>query len=83
MKILVLSTNGIMNDGITAWLKATYAAMNLKGFDISTIAFDGCDQGLINQISELGIQVRQLPNRKNEYFCIYEEFSFPADGSEI
>ena len=74
MKILVLSTNGIMNDGITAWLKATYAAMNLKGFYISTIAFDGCDQGLINQISELGIQVRQLPNRKTNIFAYMKSF---------
>ena len=74
MKILVFSTNGIMNDGITAWIRATYAAMDLKGLDVSTIAFEGCDQELINQVNNVGIHVHLLPDRKKNLFAYMRSF---------
>ena len=45
-KILVMSTNGILRDGITSWLIATYGAMDLTGLEVSTIAFEDADKSV-------------------------------------
>ncbi len=47
-------------------MKQTFAAMNHDDFSVSTIAFDDCDRELIDQVSESGIQVYRLPNRKKD-----------------
>ena len=66
VKILVLSTNGIMNDGITSWMKQTFSVMNQKGFELFTTAFDDCDSEVVEEIKKIGFSVHFVPNRKRE-----------------
>lgn len=64
IKILVMSTNGIMNDGITTWMSQTFGAMDSSDFDLVTVAFEGCDRSIVESIERAGFKVVTIPNRK-------------------
>ena len=64
IRVLCLSTNGIMVDGITSWMKSTFSAMDLNGLEISTTAFEECPSDVIDSVRRCGIEVIIVPNRK-------------------
>lgn len=63
-KILVMGTSGIMNDGITSWMRQTFGAMDREGFQLVTIAFEGCEPSIVESIEDVGFKVAHVPNRK-------------------
>lgn len=66
VKILVLSTNGILRDGITSWIIATYGAMDLSGLEVATVAFDGARDDVAAEVESAGVEVITLPHRRND-----------------
>ena len=74
IKILVMSTNGVLKDGITSWLIATFGAMDLDGFSVSTLAFEGADPKLLEDINAIGIEVLTLPSRQDDPFAYSRSF---------
>lgn len=66
IKILCLSTNGLLSDGITCWMKTIFSAMNLDGLEVTTTAFDGCPFDIVESVRKCGINVKIVPNRKTE-----------------
>lgn len=68
IKILCLSTNGILSDGITSWMKTTFSAMDLNGFEVTTTAFAGCSLDLVESVRQCGINVEMVPNRKSDTY---------------
>lgn len=64
IRILCMSTNGILDDGITAWLIATFGAMDLEGLEISTIAFEGLGGEIAPRVEAAGIEIIVLPHRQ-------------------
>lgn len=64
IKILVMGTSGIMNDGITTWMRQTFSVMDSSDFDLVTVAFEGCDQSIVESIERAGFKVVTVPNRK-------------------
>lgn len=66
VKILCLSTNGILSDGITSWMKTIFSAMDLNGFEVTTTAFVGCSLDIVESVRQCGINVEIVPNRKSD-----------------
>lgn len=66
INILVISTNGILKDGITAWLMATFGAMDLEGLSVTTVAFDSVDPGVADDVEAAGVEVVNLPSRQHD-----------------
>jgi len=64
IKILVLGTSGVLNDGITSWMRQTFGAMNLEGLEIVTVAFEDCDPSVVDAVEKVGIRVVTVPSRK-------------------
>lgn len=64
IKILVLGTSGVLNDGITSWMRQTFGAMNLEGLEIVTVAFKDCDPSVVDAVEKVGIRVVTVPSRK-------------------
>lgn len=66
IRILCLSTNGIMVDGITSWMKSTFSAMDLGGLEVVTTAFEGCPPDVVDSVRRCGIEVVTVPSRKKQ-----------------
>lgn len=66
IKVLCLSTNGIMVDGITSWMKSTFFAMDLGGLEVTTTAFEGCPSDVVDSVRHCGIEVVTVPSRKKQ-----------------
>lgn len=64
IKVLCISTNGIILDGITCWLKSTFSSMNLDGFKVVTTAFEDSSSSLCDSVRSCGVDVVTVPNRK-------------------
>lgn len=73
-KILVMSTNGILKDGITSWLVSIFSAMNLEGLEVSTIAFEGAKPSIIEEVEAAGVEVITLPHRQRNAKAYYREY---------
>lgn len=65
-KVLVVSTSGIINDGITSWIKTVFSAMDLEGLEVDVVAWDNTDQSIIASVKKTVTNVRILPNRKKD-----------------
>ena len=64
IRALVMGTSGIMNDGITSWMRQTFAAMDKSGFDFTTVAFEEAPEDVVRGIEGIGFEVMRVPNRK-------------------
>lgn len=69
INVLVISTNGILKDGITAWLVATFGAMDLEGLSVTTVAFDGVEPGVAEDVEAAGVEVVTLPSRQYDLWA--------------
>lgn len=76
IKILVMSTNGILRDGITSWLVSTFGAMNLDGFEVTTIAFKGVIADIVDEVEATGLDVVTLPHRQNDAKAYARAFKY-------
>ena len=65
MKILVLSTNGIIKDGITEWMISYFRAMDKSGMQVHAVAYEGSDSDAIETVHSAGLEVHTLPSRKS------------------
>lgn len=63
-KILVMGTSGIMNDGITSWMLQTFGAMDRQGLELFTVAFEGCEPSIAENVEKVGFSVTHVPSRK-------------------
>ena len=63
-KTLVICTGGIKNDGITSWIKQIFSYMDLSDLQVDIIGWQDSDRLVIDSIRQLGLHVRQLPNRR-------------------
>ena len=63
MKVLVVSTNGIIRDGITAWMIGCFSAMDRTGIEIHAVAHEGADETIAKEAEGAGIKVHVLPHR--------------------
>lgn len=65
MKVLALSTNGVLHDGITAWIVQNFGRMQRKKVKfVDTVAFVGVDVSLLDDMKAAGIRTHILPSRK-------------------
>ncbi len=64
IRILCMSTNGILDDGITSWLIGTFDCMDLEGLKVSTIAFEGLGDEIAPKVEAAGIEIIKLPHRQ-------------------
>lgn len=71
INVLVISTNGILKDGITAWLVATFGAMDLEGLSVTTVAFDDVYRGVAEDIEAAGVEVVTLPPRQHDLWAYF------------
>lgn len=71
MKILVISTNGIIKDGITEWIISIFGAMDKTGIQVHTVAFENADLKVLESVCKAGIIPHLLPSRKliAQYCC--------------
>ena len=67
-RVLVASTGGIKNDGITSWIKAVFSAMNLEGIEVDVVAWSGTDRDVIETVRKIVTKVHILPSRRNDPF---------------
>ena len=66
IRALVMGTSGIMNDGITSWMRQTFDVMDTAGFDFTTIAFEGTPEDIIQDVRDMGFRVLVVPSRKTK-----------------
>lgn len=64
MKILVYSTNGVLRDGITAWMKSHLARMDQTDIELHALAFEDTPDDLLSEIRACGLQVHLVPSRR-------------------
>lgn len=65
-KIIIVSTVGLMYDGITSVIMSYLQAMNLEKFDIYVVSTIKSDNTIKKTILDLGCHVIELPSRKTE-----------------
>lgn len=64
IKALVMSTSGAMNDGITSWMRQTFAAMDQSNLELTTLAFYGAPNDIVASVRNVGFDVLSVPSRK-------------------
>ncbi len=65
MKVLVYSTNGILRDGITSWMREYFARITLPDSSFHTLAFERTPAQMLDEISKLGLKVHEVPSRRS------------------
>lgn len=76
IKILLVCTGGIKNDGITSWAIQTYGAMDKTGLDLTAVAWEDSPEDAVERVESSGFTVVRLPNRKThlrEYLHSFDE----------
>lgn len=63
MKILVYSTNGVLRDGITSWMKSHLARMDQTDLELHTLAFEDTTDDLLRELRACGLQIHMVPSR--------------------
>lgn len=77
MKILVISTNGLISDGITAWITQIFCHMEKTDFQVWTVAWEGSDRSVCDSVEQAGVSIEILPSRQARplrYFFHLERF---------
>lgn len=64
LRVLVVPTGGLMDDGITSWMKNIFSVMNRSDLIVETIAWPETNTQIIDQMKRLQFNVRVLPSRK-------------------
>lgn len=65
-KVIIVSTVGIIYDGITSVILSYLKSMDLSELKVYVVATGKVEQNIRKQIEELGCLIVQLPNRRNE-----------------
>lgn len=65
-RILVVSTNGVMRDGITEWMVQYFSHMDLSGLEVDAVAWKNTDPTLISRVRQIGIGVRFVSPRNKD-----------------
>lgn len=76
VKVLLVCTGGIKNDGITSWAIQTFGAMDKTGLDLTTVAWEDSPEDAVERVESSGFTVVRLPNRKThlrEYLHSFDE----------
>lgn len=76
-KILIVSTVGLIYDGITSVITSYLQAMNLEGLDVYVAGTIDVKPSIRKQIEDCGCTVVEFPNRRTEafkYFCALTKF---------
>ena len=76
IKVLLVCTGGIKNDGITSWAIQTYGAMDKTGLDLTAVAWEDSPEDAVERVESSGFTVVRLPNRKShlrEYLHSFDE----------
>lgn len=66
IRILCISTNGIMNDGITSWMRTTFGVMDRTGLELVTTSFEDVSEDVVSSVEASGLSVVRVPSRKLE-----------------
>lgn len=76
-KVLIVSTVGLIYDGITSVITSYLQAMNLEGLDVYVAGTIDVKPNIRKQIEDCGCAVVEFPNRRTEtfkYFCALIKF---------
>lgn len=76
-RILIISTVGLIYDGITSVIVSYLKAMNREGLDIYIVGTIDVKDSIRNQIEAMGCKVIELPNRRSNpmnYFFQLSKF---------
>lgn len=76
VKVLLVCTGGIKNDGITSWAIQTFGAMDKAGLDLTAVAWEDSPGDAVERVECAGFTVIRLPNRKThlrEYLHSFDE----------
>lgn len=66
LRVLVASTSGIINDGITSWIRSIFSAMDRDGLEVDVVAWEGASQDVISSVGRCVTHVHVLPSRKRD-----------------
>lgn len=80
MKILVLSTNGLIRDGITQWMKQYFTVTDQSGLEVGTVGRKEGDAALYREVSDAGIAVHILPPRRQVVAYVHALTKLLRDG---
>lgn len=75
MRVLVVTTNGIINDGITAWIRQTFGAMNPQGIEVCVVTQLGNDSELISAVNRVVHETVTLPSRQKSPIAYIKAFN--------
>ena len=78
INVLVISTNGLLKDGITAWLVATFGAMDLDGLSVATVAYDDAERSVIEDVEAAGVAVSST-----QFNCLFSSSQVPANEQTL
>lgn len=65
-RILIISTVGLIYDGITSVITSYLQAMDLSGFEVYVASTIKTEKSIIEKIENLGCNIVELPSRKSE-----------------
>ncbi|MBS1907897.1 MAG: glycosyltransferase [Actinobacteria bacterium] len=57
------STNGVLHDGITSWMKSHLARMDQTDLELHALAFENTPDDLLEEIRACGLQIHMVPSR--------------------
>ena len=64
IRVLVVSTNGIMRDGITEWMVQCFSHMDLSSFEVDVAVWKGTPRELVDRVSSAGLHPQMVSPRK-------------------
>lgn len=68
VRVLVASTGGLKHDGITSWIRATYAAMDLDGIEVDVLAWEDTPPDVLDAVAACVTCVQTVPSRRGSTF---------------
>lgn len=65
-KVLIISTVGLIYDGITSVILECLKSMNRTGIEFYVVATVDCKPGIVKQLNELGCVIVDFPDRRKQ-----------------
>ena len=74
-KILIISTVGLIYDGITSVIRSYLKAMDMTNFEIHIVSTIYCESRIKEELLDIGCRLLELPNRKKRPLQYLRELS--------
>lgn len=75
IRVLLILTGGLLDDGVTSWAKQIFSAMNHSSLVLEIIAWEDTKPEIIKEFSNLGFIVKIIPSRRNHFGTYIKELN--------